>query len=228
VSGERRVGGGARSQLLWLDLAAGATRQLVELPSEVVPGSYSWSPDGRRAAFLVRSAQLTALCLVDAAGGFRYLADVGRDDPSPLPFPPLTWAPDGRRLVYAAPVQDRSNRTGWLWGGAPTSGLFLTDPERPLGERIAGAEGQAPVWLPDGRLLALARPRSDRPLQLRGVDPEGTPRDLGPLPLSAPGTYAARWDPARAQALVALRASAGFGGGRPDYWLLRFAPEAGG
>ena len=48
--------------------------KVVELPSEVVPGSYAWSPEGHRAAFLTRSGTLTALCLIDADADFRYLA----------------------------------------------------------------------------------------------------------------------------------------------------------
>jgi dipeptidyl aminopeptidase/acylaminoacyl peptidase len=226
VSAESAVGGGSRSHLLWLDLAAGQARELVALPSEVVPGSYAWSPDGRRAAFLARSGTLAALCLVDADGGFRYLADLSRDDSSPLPIPPVAWSEDGRGLIYAAPTQDRSGPTGWLWGGGPAIGLFALEPDRPVGQRLGTAQGQSPVRRRDGLLLALARPKGDGPLVLRQVDPDGTTRDLGRLPLTPSSTYAARWDAAHAQALVATRAPASLGATRPQYWLLRFDPEA--
>ena len=225
VSAESGTGGGTRSHLYWLDAATGDARELIELPSEIVPGSYAWSPDGRSAAFLARSGTLTALCLVDADGGFRYLADLSRDDPSPLPVPPVAWSPDGRGLVYAAPTRDRSGPTGWLWGGGTTFGLFSLEPDRPVGERLGAAQGQSPVWRGDGLLFALARPKGDGPLVLRQVDPDGASRDLGRLPLTPSATYAARWDARHAQALVATRASASLGASRPEYWLLRFDPE---
>jgi hypothetical protein len=220
----RTLGASVRTRLLWIAASGGDPRELVELPSEVVPGSYAWSPDGQRAAFLTRSGMLTALCLVAADGDFRYLGDISRDDASPLPLPPVAWSADGRRLLYAAPVQDRSSSGGWLWGSRPTTGIFALDLDRPVGERLGSAEGQSPVWRADGTILTLARPKSDGKLVLRSVDPSGASRDLGPLPVGG-AAYAVRWDAAHAQALVAVRASASLGASRPEYWLLRFAAE---
>ncbi len=85
--------------------------------------------------------------------------------------------------------------------------------------------GQSPAWRTDGSLVALTRPKSDGPLVLRSVDARGTTHDLGSLPVTA-AAYAARWDIAHAQALVAVRADASLGASRPDYWLVRFGPEA--
>jgi hypothetical protein len=220
------TGGGQRSRLLLLDPGGGDARDLVTLPSDVVPGSYAWSPDDGEVALLARVGQLTSLCtIVLATGEFRYLADLGRDDASPLPFAPIAWAPDGRRLVYAAPTDERSRFGGWLFGSKPGTGLFTGVRERAATQRLGRAEGQSPGWRADGSLVTLARPKSDRPLVLRVVSPDGATADIAELPVNAAAVYAARWDLERAQAIVAVRGAAGFGATQPDFWLVRFRPE---
>ncbi|MGD9893784.1 MAG: PEGA domain-containing protein, partial [Dehalococcoidia bacterium] len=47
ISRQKRRDGGQRSQFRLLDVASGQLRELASLPSEVVLGSNSWSPDGR-------------------------------------------------------------------------------------------------------------------------------------------------------------------------------------
>jgi dipeptidyl aminopeptidase/acylaminoacyl peptidase len=181
VSSQRSAGGGQRSRLLLLAADGAEPRELVALPGEIVPGSYAWSPDGGRVAFLAQAGGLTALCLADLRGPFRYLADVSRDDPMPLP--------------------------------------------RPLGQPLGEAEGQSPAWRRDGTVLALARP-GDGPLLLRTVGPDGATRDVGEIGLAPSAVYAARWDTAHAQALIATRASASLGAIHPEFWLARFGEES--
>jgi dipeptidyl aminopeptidase/acylaminoacyl peptidase len=210
-----RPSAGLRSRLLLLDPDGRAT-ELAELPSDVVPASYSWSPDGARLAFLARTDVGVALCVVptDGVGVPRYLADLGGDDP--LPFPPLAWSPDGAYLVYAA--LDKDNATGgWLFSPRGP-GLFAATADRPRPARLGAAEGLAPAWRPDGQLVTLARPKgSGGPLGLRAIEPDGRARELVELPLRPGGAVAARWDPTARRALVAARA-----GGRVDHWLLDF------
>jgi dipeptidyl aminopeptidase/acylaminoacyl peptidase len=224
VSTQRPAGGGVRSRLLLLPADAGEPRELVALPGEVVPGSYAWSADGARVAFLAQASGLAALCLAELGGSFRYLADVSRDDPSPLPFPPVAWSPDGARLLYAAPTFDRPSQSGWLFGPAPSIGLYRVDPARPVGQRIGEAEGQSPAWRRDGTIVALHR-AADGPLVLRAVGADGGTRDVGAIGLTPSSVYAARWDTAHAQALVAMRPSASLGATRPEFWLVRFGEE---
>lgn len=226
VSQQPLAGGGQRTRLRWLDTAAGEARELVELPSEVVPGSYGWSPGGDAVAFLARAGQLTALCLVRTTDDtFQYLADLSRDDPSPLPFPPVAWSPDGRRLLYAAPNQDRAASSGWLFGAKPPVVLFLAEAAQPLGQPW-GVEGQAPAWRHDGGALALGRGQGSA-LVLRAVAPGQEPRDLAEVPVRIGSAFAARWDVAHAQLLVATNGSAASGTSQPEYWLVRFRPEGG-
>ncbi|HEY3079240.1 MAG TPA: hypothetical protein VGM69_04975 [Chloroflexota bacterium] len=136
--------------------------------------------------------------------GFTYLADVSRDDTAPLPFAPVAWSPDGRRLAYAAPTDDRPSAVGWLFGPRTAVALFTLALDDSVGRRLGDALGQAPAWRDDGALLALARRASDGALNLRLVDGERSD-DLLQLPVRSAGAYAARWDLPRAQAIVATR-----------------------
>src|SRR4051794_37833389 len=67
VSREQRPDGSVRARLRGLPLANGEPRQLLSLPGEIVPSSYTWSPDGAQVAFLTRVGQLTSLGVVDVA-----------------------------------------------------------------------------------------------------------------------------------------------------------------
>jgi Tol biopolymer transport system component len=222
------VGGGYRTRLLWLDAATRQVDKIANIPSEVVPGSYSWSPTSGHVAFLARSGQTTSLCLARTDGSeIRYLTDLYQDDSSPLAFPPVAWSSDGSRMLYAAPAQNQgSNQSGWLWGAQSGPALFEVRVSRPQEQRVGTAEGQSPTWRDDGSIVMLARPKLGGPLALRSVESDGSVRDLGELPFKAGPTYAARWDAVRAQAIVAVRGAGSTGANRPEYWLVRYRPEA--
>jgi Tol biopolymer transport system component len=228
VSRYQLAGGGYRTRLLWLDAATRQVDTIANIPSEVVPGSYDWSPTGAHVALLARSGQTTALCLVRTNGTeIRYLTDLYQDDSSPLTFPPVAWSSDGSRMLYTAPLQSPTNaQGGWLWGTQSAPALFEVRVSRPQEQRVGTVEGQSPSWREDGSVAMLARPKFGGPLTLRTMDPDGSVRDLGELPVKAAPTYAARWDIAHAQAIVAVRGAASTGANRPDYWLVRFRPEA--
>ena len=122
-----RIGDGAsvsRARLLVLDTdTANDPRELITMPAEPVPGSYSWSADGSWVAFAAHAVSSPAgkglVTLVaahltdDGAPDFRYLADLGHADSTsapPLPVTPVAWEPapaadaPGARLLYTAPV----------------------------------------------------------------------------------------------------------------------------
>jgi hypothetical protein len=132
--------------------------ELVTMPATIMPGSYSWGPDGHWVAFLARASSapggknVVTLNAVDTraetGSGFRYLADLGRADgsggPASLPVPPVAWEPLGLssasvgRLLYAAPIPAGRNGVGagpfGLLAGAPpepSQGLFLVAPDGP-------------------------------------------------------------------------------------------------
>ena len=146
-----------------------AATELLTLPAEVVPGSYSWAPDGHWVAFLTRTTNgsggtgFTALCALDinAAGdvaGFRYVADLAlQSDPSsPLPVSDVAWSPAGDgRLLYTAPTPKFtiSNPLGLPTTSGGDPGLFAAMPAGPAltaeeGQRLGAATGLfAPTWL---------------------------------------------------------------------------------
>ena len=230
ASQQRPQGGGVRTRLLRLALPADgqvtpAPRELITLPSEVVPGADAWSPAGDRVALLARADGRTTLCLLAIADGpFRSLADVATDGHPAPPFPPLSWrgAGDGvgTPLAYAAPPPGGAG--GPTFGSAPAPRLAI---DGILGDRasdLGAAEGLGPGWRGDDLILALSRPGRGGATVLRAFDPRagGAGQDLGALPSAIGTPDGMRWDMARAQALLAVR---GAGGGQFDLWLVRWA-----
>ena len=226
VGRQALAGGGKRTQLRWLSMTDQETRDLVTLPSEVVPGSYLWSPNGLSVAFLSSTDQATSLCLLDTRRGqFRYFSDVNGADAQKFAFPPVAWSPDGERLLYAAPAEERVSQSGWLFGARPPLRLFITGLAETRAQRLGDAEGQAPVWRSDGVILVLARVGSNKPLVLRQVAMNGESQEVGEVPLQAGSTFAVRWDAEHAQAIITLDRSGGLGNSQPDYWLVSWRPE---
>ena len=223
ASRQRLSGGGTRIHLRWLPIGSADARDLVSLPSDLVQGSFLWSPSGDTVAFLTQSGSQTALCVLDIdTGHLRYLADVQDGDTHPFPIPPIAWAPDGTRFLYTAPPQGRSGQGGWLLGGKSQPSLFLASPDNPGGRRMADTEARFPVWRPDGSLLAFASGK--RGLVLRAFTSGGAARDVGDFPLDI-SAYAVRWDPAHAQAIVAVRPRGSWSPTQTEYWLARWQPE---
>jgi hypothetical protein len=209
------TGGALRSRLWLIDPAARTTRLLFTLPSRVVPGSLAWSPDGQRLALLARAGQLTALCLVNLDGDFRYLADLEPSWTEPLPYPPLTWSADGLQALFAAPRQEPLGPPAtWLQTEA-SRGLYLVDSDAGAPRLGADAEAVLGAWREDGRIMALVRSR-DGSLAVGVIDANLHVDRPIEIPLKPAAVYAAEWDAARARLLLASRSA-----GEVEYWLVR-------
>jgi hypothetical protein len=225
VSRQQVSVGATGIRLLWLAVGQREPTELLTLPGDIVPGSYAWSPNGDHVAFLLRTQHATSLVLLRTADGdFRYLGDVRRTDSITLPFPPVGWAPDGGRLVFAALTATRASSNWWQFGEGARSGLYVADLTSPQPQPLGKAEGQSPVWRGDGGVAALTQQKSNGPIVVRLVDAVGRMSELSTLPFGPGAAYAARWDLAHAQALIASRSSTA-NGPRTDYWLVRFRNE---
>jgi hypothetical protein len=216
----------ARTRLLLLDasLASAAPStpvELVVLPAEVVPGSYSWAPDGHWVAFLSAASEgsgsgsFVALCAVDTSA---------------------SGAVDGFRYVAATPRISTTNPLGLPGTSGGEPGLFMASPTAPAltaeeGRRLGSATGLiAPAWraTPDGSnlsLIALTRStQANRPLVVRGIDPiSGAVQNLGielPPGVGGPDAVAARWDLVNGRALILARRG-GMSAAALDYWLVQ-------
>lgn len=215
--------GVARSTLRWLPAAAGEPVPLATLPAEVVPGSFSWSPDGTRVAFLARTAQATALCVVGGDGSFRYLADIARGTNQPLTFPPIAWAPGGDRLAFTAPSVDQAPPSLWPFSQKPQPTLYTADLAGGAPRSLSPGAGSAPAWGSDG-LLTLAPSEKGDGIAVRSVDEAGQVRELTTLAIRPGSALAARWDLAHDQLIVQTLAGST---AAPEYWLVRFGAQEG-
>jgi PEGA domain len=232
VSAEDLFSGGQRSQLWELGLTPGAAeaapsaaRQLVSLPSTVVPGSFVWSPDGQRLVFLARAGSQRALCALDLPdGAFRYLADLETSETSGsrLPFPPVAWTAGGHGLLFVARSLDPPS-SAVTWFERPRRLVYRVEDDlvaRPIGP----TDADVAAWREDGAsLVLLGRVKDDGPLVLRSADAAlGQLSQLMELPLR-PAAYAARWDVPHARLLLASPA-AGLSEA-PDFTLVRLGED---
>lgn len=215
--------GVARSTLRWLAATAGEPVSLATLPAEVVPGSYSWSPDGRRVAFLARTAQATALCITGGDGSFRYLADIARGTSQSPTFPSIAWSPLGDRLAFTAPPADQASPSLWPFSPRPQPTLFTADLSGGTPRPISPGAGSAPEWGPDG-LLTLAPSKKGDGITVRAVDEAGQVRERITLAIRPGSALAARWDLAHDQLIVQTLAGST---AAPEYWLVRFGAQEG-
>ena len=215
-------GRAVQSRLWFLEADGQQARLVLGLPSEVVPGSEIWSPDGLHVAFIAHAGEVSALCLLGLDGAFRYLADLEVSSAPPLGYPRGVWSADSRRLLFVAPRQHPPGAAfGWLQAETQRA-LYLADVADPTPLPLQDTNVDLATWREDGQLLGVGRPGPDSPLSLRRLAAAGASAEqLLELPLKLPGQYAATLDVARARLLVAARTPAG----SLDYWLANLGLE---
>jgi hypothetical protein len=225
VTTQALPGAALRSRLWFLEADALRAHEAVSLPSEVVPGSDVWSPDGQRVMFLARAGALNALCLLDRQGDFRYVADLDPTPVAPLAYPPATWSADSRRLLFVAPRQHPPGVvSGWLQPDARHA-LYLADVADPTPALIGDTDVDLAVWREDGQVIGLGRAGKDSVLDVRLLRASGGSQRLLELPLKPASSsirYAAVWDPARGRLLVANPTASG----GIDFWLVMLGLES--
>jgi hypothetical protein len=204
----------------------------------VVPGSWAWSPNGDRIAFLAEERERAKTVLVVLEPGApteveqaRNVADVVVARGGHLPTSPLAWSPDGQAVLFPATVAAGGGL--FSMGGGERAGYALHDlgpgPPRPL----AGPAGQGAVWREAHAILTLATGRDGQvalnQTTLDAMAPGNPPvprppitKSLAAVPLRPGSTpMGARWDLARRRLLLVMP---GRNGGRDDldWWLIQW------
>ncbi len=208
----------AHTRLLSLPVGGGSARELARLPAEIVPDSYVWSPDGSGVAFLVSGEQGTSLCVVRVDGSlFKYLGDPGAGISSGLEellVPPLSWSADGRKVVYSLPSREARE------DGVERHTFYENGLDGRDSVVLAHVDADYPVAVERGLLLGISIPHdADNPKPVL-TDVRGAGGFSSVIELPATGGVSARWDAARAQAI--LSTSDDMGTGVRQYWLARW------
>jgi hypothetical protein len=224
IASEPVLGGQARSRAWLLGADAQHAEEILSIPSQAVPGTAAWSPDGAHLAFVAHAQQVNALCLLGIDGSFRYVADLDPSSGAPLAYPGVAWSADSQRLLFVAPHQHLPGAAfDWLTPDTQHA-LYQATLDQPTPLSLSDTRLDQAAWREDGQLLGLWRPAPDSPLRIRLTDASGgATQDLLELPLQAGAQYAAAWDLARAELLVASRTAAG----GTEFWLARLGLEGG-
>jgi hypothetical protein len=223
VAASQSLSGGAVLSRLWfVDSDDQQARLALSLPSQIVAGSATWSPDGQHVAFVAHAGEVSALCLLGLDGGFRYLADLELSSAAPLGYPRAVWSADGRRLLFVAPPQHPPGAAfGWLQPDSRRA-LFEVDTADAKPLALQDTDVDMATWREDSQLVGLGRSAPDAPLSLRRLTAAGASLgQLLELPLRPSGAYAASLDIAHARLLVAARTSSD----SIEYWLANLGLE---
>lgn len=180
------------SDLYIADATMSGTAPWRALTANGMSRSPSWSPDGRRIAFVEQEVLFSTnhIALIDAAGG------------APVRLTPMSgyygkpvWSPDGTRVAFSA------------WVGTDQSQIFIVGADGTRWTTItpSGTNDYDPSWSPDGARLAFVRfreePRNDYHFDLIVSDVDG--RNVRRIGAPAGFASAPAWSPDGRQIMFA-------------------------
>jgi TolB protein len=150
------------------------------------PNYPSWSPDGKKIVFVSRPQpghKVPELYVMNADG----------TDPTRLTqtkvFPdswivvglgPVSWSPDGKKIVYAATKDDRM-------------GIHVINSDGTNPVSLAKANGSCASWSPDGKRIVFMAQNGDHPSEICIMDADGN--NLIALPHTKPSYGFPSWLP---------------------------------
>ncbi|MEX0684233.1 MAG: hypothetical protein WD904_05315 [Dehalococcoidia bacterium] len=172
---------------LWLMNVDGSGKQQL-LPDLIFnPDSPTWSPDGKKIAFICNDPQSLnthGICTINRNGtGFEMVREI---DPRPIY---LEWSPDSRYMLVGIETVS-INEDIFVWDMQTDQLTNLTN---------TGAEWEHGTWSPDGEQIAfVGTPLPSEPVSLAGLyvmNKDGTGREnLYTDPMSASATQPG-WSP---------------------------------
>jgi len=138
------------------------SRKLIESQTQIFTDP-SWSPDGRRIAFVEQPSQggrAPQIWVMDMDGGNQKMLNDWGDSPA--------WSPDGKRIVFS------SYRDGWAaW---KTKDIYVMDADG-TDVKILTNPGPSsknfPTWSPDGTKIAFCLSEGDNPTDLYIMNVDG-------------------------------------------------------
>ena len=125
----------------------------------------TWSPDGKRIAFVSdRDNNQSQIWVIDADGKNLMRLTDGFHDDNP------DWSPDGTTIAY----HSQRKRTGEYPFGVPLFELYLMDSDGSNQRQLVGEDSIEPCWSPGGtRIVFLFSRKLGELPQLHVVDPDG-------------------------------------------------------
>jgi hypothetical protein len=232
------------------------TVQLALLPAEVVPASTTVDPTSHWLAGMAHAGSasgghdVVSLFAIELRpdGMLRDIADLGSPDRVPAAAP-VAWAPatqdrSAMPIVFVAPVPSAPNNNPGLFdlfsslrGASPSLGLFRADLspsnlQQGQPARIGAASNLvAPLWRPDGTVLAFGRQGDALALRTVNVTTGAVNVLDAQLPTQAGqgSGVAGRWDQERGRLLLLAHASTSLGTSSTSNpvqaWLVSFMAQ---
>jgi Tol biopolymer transport system component len=164
------------------------------IPAECMDAAPTYSPDGKRIAFLRATETSSVLAIRDLASGAVTVIESTRSSSSDVWLDEPSWSPDGRQIAYSRVVRDPAQDK------VTDSTIFIVNADGNGLHELALPDGTPwgdPDWSPDGTRIVFGsypiRVFSSGGAEVYDIRPDGT--DLQQLTNLGVGSGAPSWTP---------------------------------